>query len=125
MIIGSVNSNLEAIIPISIYGLNNQIYTIDGILDTGFDGWLSLSPDLVTQLNLTWKRQGRAILADGSESIFNSYEAVILWDGVRLTIPIDEANSEPLVGISLMSNYQLIIQIFPEGKVELQNINTI
>ena len=108
MIIGSVNADFEAIIPISIYDVNGKIYTQEAIIDTGFNGWPSLSPNLITQLNLRWKRRGRAILGDGSECVFNIYEAVILWDGVLLTIPIDEADSEPLVGMSLMEDYQLI-----------------
>lgn len=50
-------------------------------VDTGFNGWLSLPPDLIAELNLRWKRRGRAILGDGSECVFNVYEAVVFWDG--------------------------------------------
>ena len=57
--------------------------------------------------------------------IFNVYEAVILWDGVPLTIPIDEADSEPLVGMSLMEGYQLIVQVFEGGNVELHKVNAV
>jgi predicted aspartyl protease len=42
-------------------------------IDTGFNGWLSLPPNLINQLNLKWKRRGRAILGDGSECVFNIY----------------------------------------------------
>jgi clan AA aspartic protease len=94
-------------------------------VDTGFNGWLSLPPDLIAQLNLRWKRRGRAILGDGSECIFDIYEAVLVWDGVLLTIPIDEADSEPLVGMSLMEGYQLIVQVFEDGRVELSKVNTV
>jgi len=81
MITGRVNADFEPIIPLSIYDVNGKIYTQEAIIDTGFNGWLSLSPDLIDQLNLIWKRRGRALLGDGSECIFNVYEAVILWDG--------------------------------------------
>ncbi len=37
------------------------------------------------------------ILGVGSECVFDVYEAVVVWDGVLLTIPVDEAGSEPLV----------------------------
>ncbi|NEO46493.1 MAG: clan AA aspartic protease [Moorea sp. SIO4A3] len=125
MIRGHVNADFEPTIPISIYDLNGKIYTQAAIIDTGFNGWLSLSPDLITQLNLRWKRRGRALLGDGSECIFNVYEAVILWDGFSLTIPIDEADSEPLVGMSLMEGYQLMIQVFEGGNVELHKVNAV
>jgi len=125
MITGIVNGDFEAMLSLSICGSDGKVYTQDAIIDTGFNGWLSLSPDLIDQLNLKWKRRGRAILGDGSECVFNIYEAVVLWDGVDLTIPIDEADSEPLVGMSLMEGYQLMVQVFEGGKVELCKVNTI
>ena len=95
------------------------------IVDTGFNGWLSLPPDLIGQLNLEWKRRGRAILGDGSECVFNVYEAIVVWDEDYLTTPIDEADSEPLVGISLMEGYQFMVQVFEGGKVEILKVNMI
>jgi Predicted aspartyl protease len=125
MITGIVNGDFEAMLSLSICGSDGKVYIQDAIIDTGFNGWLSLSPDLIDQLNLKWKRRGRAILGDGSECVFNIYEAVVLWDGVYLTIPIDEADSEPLVGMSLMEGYQLMVQVFEGGNVELCKVNTI
>jgi clan AA aspartic protease len=125
MITGIVNEEFEPIISISLYDSEGNIYTQDAIVDTGFNGWLSLPPDLISQLNLKWKRRGRAILGDGSECVFNVYEAVLVWDGNLLTIPIDEADSEPLVGMSLMEGYQLMVQVFEDGSVELSKIATV
>jgi clan AA aspartic protease len=122
MITGIVNEEFEPIISISLYDSDGNVYTQDAIVDTGFNGWLSLSPDLISQLNLKWKRRGRAILGDGSECVFNVYEAVLIWDGSLLTIPIDEADSESLVGMSLMEGYQLMVQVFEGGHVELSKI---
>jgi len=125
MITGIVNTEFEPIIPLSVCDSDGKIYTQDAIVDTGFNGWLSLPPDLITQLNLTWKRRGRAILGDGSECIFDVYEAVVFWDGALVTIPVDEADSEPLVGMSLMEGYQLMMQVFEGGQVELRKVGTV
>jgi clan AA aspartic protease len=125
MITGIVNADFEPIIPLSVFGSDGKIYTQDAIIDTGFNGWLSLPTDLIAQLNLRWKRRGRAILGDGSECVFNIYEAVLVWDGELLTIPIDEADSEPLVGMSLMEGYQLTVQVFENGLIELSKVNTV
>ena len=125
MITGIVNADFEPIISLSLQGADGQIYTQDAIVDTGFNGWLSLPPDLIAQLNLRWKRRGRAILGDGSECVFNVYEAIVVWDGDLLTIPIDEADSEPLIGMSLMEGYQLMVQVFEGGLVKLSKVNTV
>lgn len=125
MIAGIVNADFESIITLSVCGFDSKIYTQDAIVDTGFNGWLSLPPDLITQLNLRWKRRGRAILGDGSECIFNVYEAVVVWDDILITIPVDEADSEPLVGMSLMEGYQLMVEVFVEGRVELNKVTTV
>ncbi len=122
MMTGIVNADFESIISISLCRSDGKIYTQDAIVDTGFNGWLSLPPDLIAQLNLKWKRRGRAILGDGSECIFSVYEVVLVWDGVILTIPVDEADSELLVGMSLMEGYQLMVQVFEGGHVELSKV---
>lgn len=125
MITGIVNADFEPIVPLAICSFDGQIYQQEAIVDTGFNGWLSLSKDWITRLGLTWKRRGRAILGDGSECVFNVYEAVVLWDEVFLTIPIDEADSEPLIGMSLMEGYQLTVQAIEGGLVELCKLNTV
>lgn len=124
MITGIVNADFEATISLSICDSKGKIYIQDAIIDTGFNGWLSLPPALIDQLNLKWKRRGRAILGDGSECVFNVYEAVVIWDGDYITIPIDEADSEPLVGMSLMEGYQLTVQVFEEGSVEIHKVRS-
>ncbi|MBD0264129.1 MAG: clan AA aspartic protease [Tolypothrix sp. Co-bin9] len=124
MIAGIVNGDFEPIIPLSICSVTGQIYTQDVIVDTGFNGWLSLPPSIIAELELIWKRRGRAILGDGSECIFNVYEAVVLWDGAFVTIPIDEADSELLIGMSLMEGYQLTVQAIEGGRVELNKLNS-
>ncbi|BDA71488.1 hypothetical protein CAL7716_056540 [Calothrix sp. PCC 7716] len=121
MITGKV-IDYEAIIRISICDSSGQVYDRDAIIDTGFDGWLSLPSAFITMLGLAWKRRGTAELADGSQSIFNVYEATVIWDEQLLIIPIDEADSEPLVGMSLMEGYELTIQAVNGGIVTLSKI---
>jgi len=53
MITGFVNVEFEPILPLSIRRADGKVFTQDAIVDTGFNGWLSLPRDLITQLNLT------------------------------------------------------------------------
>lgn len=125
MITGFVNVEFEPIIPLSIRRADGKVFTQDAIVETGFNGWLSLPPDLIAELKLPWKRRGRAILGDGSECIFNVYKAVVVWDETLLVIPVDEADSDPLVGMSLMEGYHLTMQVFEGSQVELRKVNIV
>lgn len=50
------------------------------------------------------------------------YEAVVVWDGELLTIPVDEAESDVLVGMSLMEGYELTIEAVEGGMVRLRKL---
>ncbi|MBI2916505.1 MAG: clan AA aspartic protease [Chloroflexi bacterium] len=120
MISGIVTPNAEAVITLRVRGPGGQEEEIEAVIDTGFDGWLSLCPGLVVTLGLPWRRRGRALLADGSESIFDIYEAIVIWDGEPRRIAVDEADTDPLVGMALMNGYAVGIQVVNGGMVTLE-----
>ncbi len=122
MITGNVNADHEPLIRLSVRDANGQEHERDAIVDTGFNGWLSLPPDFIAALGLRWQRRGRAILADGSEIVFDIYKATVIWDGQLLTIAVDEADSEPLIGMSLMYGYELTVQAVDGGTVTLRRM---
>lgn len=103
MITGFVTPYLEAIIRLTVRGSAGQEVEIEAVVDTGFNGSLTLPRALITMLDLAWRRRGRAILADGSESIFDIHEAIILWNGQARRVAVDAADTEPLVGMFLLS----------------------
>ena len=73
-------------------------------------------------LKLPFRRRGRAILADGSEIIFDTYDANILWEGQQRRVSVDEADIDPLIGMSLLSNHKLTIEVVPDGKVVVERL---
>jgi clan AA aspartic protease len=122
MIVGVVTDDHQAVIHLVVRGPAGQETEIDAIIDTGFDGWLSLPSSIIISLDLEWRERGRALLADGSESVFDIYEAIVLWDGQALRIPVHQAETTPLVGMSLFRGYELIIQNQPGGKVSIRSL---
>jgi len=122
MISGIVTGDHQAIIPVTVRGPTGQERNIEAILDTGFDGWLSLPASLVAALELVWRRRGRALLADGSESVFDIYEATVVWDGQARRISVDEAETAPLVGMGLLEGHEIIIQIRTGGVVTIRSL---
>jgi clan AA aspartic protease len=123
MITGVVTDRREAVIRLKVSGPAGQDQEIEAVIDTGFDGWLSLPSTIIAQLGLRWRRRGRALLADGSESIFEIYEATVDWDGELRRIPVDQAETFPLVGMSLLEGYELSVQIQRGGNVTLRALS--
>lgn len=50
MINGSVNPNLEAIVPLVVVGAGSRRQQVDAVVDTGFTGYLTLRPSVVAAL---------------------------------------------------------------------------
>ncbi len=99
MISGVVTPDRQATISLSVRGPAGQEHEIEAIIDTGFDGCLSLPSSVVGLLGLVWRQRGRALLADGRESVFDIYEATVVWDEQARRIPVHEAECAPLVGM--------------------------
>ena len=83
MITGNVTSDLGGTVRLLRCGPSGHQPRVRLLIDTGYNGWLSLPPALVTQLGLAWQDRGRAELADGRETVFDVYEATVVWDRRR------------------------------------------
>lgn len=123
MITGIVQAR-EGRISLKVRGSQRREKEIEAVIDTGYTESLSLPPSLVASLSLRWKTSGRAILADGSEGMFDIYRAEVLWDGKFRRILVYEADADPLVGMRLLSGYELKIQVRPGGKVTIKRLAT-
>ena len=120
MITGVVNTDYEAVISLQVQGPLGQEREVHAIIDTGFNGFLTLPPVLVMALGLTRLSRGRAILANGLEDIFDIYGVTVLWDGQPRYIETDSVNTTPLVGMALLKGYDLHIQVVDSGRVVIQ-----
>jgi clan AA aspartic protease len=122
MIHGVVSRNREATISLVIVNENRQTKLITAVIDTGYTGFLSLPSEIITELNLAWTGIDRGTLGDGSEVTFEIYAAKVIWDGEYRDIPINEAETDPLVGISLLYGYDLHIQTVEGGNVTIKRL---
>src|SRR5690606_21300586 len=93
--------------------------TVEAVIDTGYTASLSLPPEIISELGLTWQGFGRGELADGSECLFDVFEGEVVWDGHIRRLLIDEANTDPLLGMDLLNGYELRMEVCSQGKVEI------
>lgn len=120
MMQGVVNLNCEATIPVVVSNENRQTQLIDAVIDTGYTGFLSLPREIIVLLNLPWTGVDRGTLGDGSEATFEVYVAKVIWDGEYRNVPVNEAETDPLIGMSLLYGYDLQIQAVEGGRVRIE-----
>src|SRR5204863_4497439 len=80
MITGSVNSKLEAILRITVRGTNGRRKRISAVIDTGYNGALTLPPELIVELGLPWCDAGSVMLGDGSTCECDIYAGTVVWN---------------------------------------------
>lgn len=120
MISGQVNAYREAVVLLPIRNPQGRERAIEAVIDTGFNGYLTLPPDIIAELGLPFRRNGRAVLGDGSAVTFDIHEAVLFWDGRFRRIPVDAADTEPLLGVGLLYGHELSIQFIEGGSAVIK-----
>ena len=119
---GVVSDELDATVRLKVCGVSGDLLEIDAVIDTGFDGSLSLPKSLIAGLGLIWRRTGQALLANGAVSDFEIHEGIVVWDGEPRRVLVDEVEAMPLIGMSLLRGYELNVQIRPSGQVRIQEL---
>ncbi|HEY7153976.1 MAG TPA: hypothetical protein VH575_08485 [Gemmataceae bacterium] len=121
MITGMVQAS-EGRIRLKVRGSRGREQEIEAVIDTSYTESFSLPPSVVASLGLRWKTYNRFFLGDGSERGFDVYAGEVLWDGKFRRIPIDEIDSDPLVGMALLRGYELKMQVRSRGKVTIKRL---
>lgn len=120
MIYGVVNLRREATLPLVVGNLSGQRQVIDTVIDTGFDGFLSLPSEIIVRLGLPWTISNPATLGDGSEVLFDFYTGIVIWDGQYRTVDIAESQTEPLLGTAMLYGYRLQMDTIEGGAVKVE-----
>ena len=120
MIEGYVNTNFEAVVTISLLGPAGQTREVAAVVDTGFNGYLTLPPTLVAELGLPVVGDGEAVLADGSEATFDVYGVTAVWDGQPRYVETAAVGLDALVGMMLLDGNSLFVEVAVGGRVFVQ-----
>lgn len=120
MIEGRVNAALESVVRLVIRGSAGRTREIEAVIDTGFNGFLTLPAALAEDLELTSSGLGSAILADGSNVRFDVYAVFLEWDGERRYVKADATGSRPLVGMGLLHRHILYAEVVEGGRVVIE-----
>ncbi|MBI2808362.1 MAG: clan AA aspartic protease [Planctomycetes bacterium] len=122
MIPGVVTSKLEATVRFHILGANGQSQAIDAIVDTGFEGFLSLPSVTVASLGLPWIYQDRTELIDARTIPIDIHSAVVIWNGKLRSIDVQALGGCNLIGMRLLAGHDLAIRVTDGGAVSIDGI---
>ena len=61
MMVGIVRAR-EPLLRLTICGSRGRQQEIEAVVDTGYTGWLTLPPSVISALNLSWQTLGRGIV---------------------------------------------------------------
>ena len=114
MIIGYVKYN-RAMLPVTVQTVLGNLVA-HFVIDTGFEGFLTLRPEQIAALGLPYVGETNLTLADESGTRSNVHQAVILWHGEEIEANIIALDSRPLLGSQLLRGCQVCID-FEEGRL--------
>lgn len=119
MIRGRVSDDREAIISIAIPSGDESELEVDAVVDTGFNGFLTLPRETLELLDATRIGRAQVLLADGSTSVCDLFELTINWDGSARTIEVDAAETMPLIDMRLLDGFVVTIDASIGGLVSI------
>lgn len=111
-------------IEIEVFGITKEKKKIKALIDTGFNGYLSLPYIDAFPLGLVLKGIESSTLADGSISHHFVCIGSVILDGKEVTAPIEiQPTCTILMGTQLLKKLGKFINIdFPNERVELLDV---
>lgn len=122
MITGIVTSKLEAAVRFHILDASGQSQAIDGIVDTGFEGFMSLPTATVAVLGLPWIYQDTTQLIDGRIIPIDIYSAIVIWNGKPRIINVQALGVHYLIGMGMLAGHDLAIRVSDGGAVQIDPV---
>lgn len=116
MIIGSVTPGKEAIVEITVTGPGGSLSVL-AMLDTGFNGHLTLPKESIQKLGLKPHSVATAKMADGTIVSLVRFSAQVRWLDTDRQIFVLAAESSSLLGMALMYGTRVSIDVVDGGNV--------
>jgi len=122
MITGKVTANLEATIEIEVSGAQPPAHQTEAVIDSGFNGYLTLPSYLIALLKLPYAGNRYAILGDGSDVTLDAYFVTVSWYGQDREVVVLQGDGEALVGMSLLRGSRFSMDVVDGGDVVIEEL---
>jgi clan AA aspartic protease len=122
MITGVVNDKLEATLPVLVTGPDGQSREVMAVIDTGYNGAITLPSSVVTALLLSRGASREVTLGDTSRKVFDYYNANVVWDGQPRKVRVLCVEGDPVIGTTLLRGFLLNAEFVVNGPVTLTEV---
>lgn len=119
MIVGAV-SDLQGRVNVTFRQSGHPDLQLECVVDTGFEGALTLPASAVAALRLPYLTELTANLADNTSVRTDVHVATIVWAGVERDVAVLALGQRPLLGTALMDGYHLGIDFAEGGKITIE-----
>ena len=104
----------QATLSVTIRLPGQPDFALDFMIDTGFNGFLTLPPAAVRAMSLPFEQDLSSSLADGSFTSMTLHSATIIWNSSEQQVGVVATGRRPLIGTALLDEQELRVR-FHEG----------
>ena len=122
MIRGVVDGVRQAWVYVELRNDDGAFQSVAAVIDTGFNGHLTLPIELIEQLGLSEDDIISLRLAGGVQRLGRTWNGVVLWHDRHQAIQVIESPGIPLLGMRLLADSDLTIRIRQGGNVLIEEI---
>lgn len=115
-------SGLQAQVGVVFRLPNRPDVEIEFVVDTGFEGALTLPAAAVAALGLPFFQEMNANLANDVSVRADVHVATIVWQGRQMDALVLAMGRRPLLGTALLAGRELVAQFVDRGLVTIDDI---
>lgn len=116
MILGRVVS-LQILIPVTFRRPDQPDVVIECVVDTGFEGALTLPTSAVVALSLPFVTDLNTTLANDMAFTAPVHKATVIWNGREVNVAVLALGRQPLLGTALLAEHRLDAAFTDNGVV--------
>ena len=120
MIDGTVTADREIVIQLEVLASDQSAISIQAVVDTGFNGFLTLPIDVLNTLGASAAGTRRAELGDGNLVELDVYVVRVKWHDEDRDVLALQAEATPLVGMSLLWGSRAAFDAQEDGAVTIE-----
>ena len=119
---GIVTEDREILVQLEILAADDSLLNLEAIVDTGFDGYLTLPVSTINFLQAVSAGTRRAAMADGSITELAVFQVRINWHGQEREILALQADAQPLIGMSMLWDSRVTFDAQQDGIVRITKL---